>query len=216
MNNHFYKWFCRSIRQGEALKSLVKTTLMAITMLVSLSSTFAQDKTVTGKVTDASDGSGMPGVSVAVVGANKGTQSDVNGNYKLNVADNAKLVFSFVGYTKQEITVGSRSVIDVKLGADNKSLEEVVVVGYGTQKRKEISGTVSSLSSRDFNAGVVNNPLVGAAGKVAGYASRSSRNCSVPGPGHVAHGHGCAQCRRGCWPDMRRPLGTCRARDDNG
>ena len=167
MNNHFYKWFCRSIRQGEALKSLVKTTLMAITMLVSLS-TFAQDKTVTGKVTDASDGSGMPGVSIAVVGANKGTQSDVNGNYKLSVADNATLVFSFVGYTKQEIAVGSRSVIDVKLGADNKSLEEVVVVGYGTQKRKEISGTVSSLSSRDFNAGIVNNPLVGAAGKVAG------------------------------------------------
>ena len=167
MNNHFYKWFCRSVRQGEVLKSLVKTTLMAITMLVSLS-TFAQDKTVTGKVTDAADGSGMPGVSIAVVGANKGTQSDVNGNYKLSVADNAKLVFSFVGYAKQEIAVGSRSVIDVKLGADNKSLEEVVVVGYGTQKRKEISGTVSSLSSRDFNAGVVNNPLVGAAGKVAG------------------------------------------------
>ena len=167
MNNHFYRWFSRPMRQGAALKSLLKTSLMAITMLVSLS-TFAQDKTVSGKVTDAADGSGMPGVSIAVAGANKGTQTDVNGNYKLSVGDNATLVFSFVGYTKQEIAVGSRSVIDVKLGADNKSLEEVVVVGYGTQKRKEISGTVSSLSSRDFNAGVVNNPLVGAAGKVAG------------------------------------------------
>jgi len=167
MNNHFYKWFCRSVRQGEALKSLVKTTLMAITMLVSLSM-YAQDKTVTGKVTDAADGSGMPGVSIAVAGANKGTQTDVNGNYKLSVGDKATLVFSFVGYTKQEIAVGTRSVIDVKLGADNKSLEEVVVVGYGTQKRKEISGTVSSLSSRDFNAGVITNPLAGAQGKVAG------------------------------------------------
>ena len=99
MNNHFYKWFCRSVRQGAALKSLVKTTLMAITMLVSLN-TFAQDKTVTGKVTE-DGGSGLPGVTVSVKGTNKGTQTDVNGAYKIATPANATLSFSFVGFTKQ-------------------------------------------------------------------------------------------------------------------
>ncbi|MES2518632.1 MAG: carboxypeptidase-like regulatory domain-containing protein, partial [Bacteroidota bacterium] len=107
MNNHFYRWFGRPMRQGVALKSLLKTTLMAITMLVSLS-TFAQDKTVSGKVTDKSDGSGMPGVSVSVKGSNKGTQTDVNGTYKISAPSNATLIFSFVGFTKQEIAVGTR------------------------------------------------------------------------------------------------------------
>ena len=167
MNNHFYKWFCRSVRQGMASNTFTKVVLMAITMLVSVG-VYAQDKTVTGKVTDAADGSGMPGVSIGVAGANKGTQTDVNGVYKLTVSGNATLVFSFVGYIKQEIAVGNKSVIDVAIAADNKSLEEVVVVGYGTQKRKEISGTVSSLSAKDFNSGVVTNPLAGAQGKVAG------------------------------------------------
>ena len=128
MNNHFYKWFCRSVRQGAALKSLVKTTLMAITMLVSLN-TFAQDKTVTGKVTE-DGGSGLPGVTVSVKGTNKGTQTDVNGAYKIATPANATLLFSFVGFTKQEIAVGNRSTLDVKLVSEDKSLDEVVVVGY--------------------------------------------------------------------------------------
>ena len=128
---------------------------------------YAQD-VVTGKVTDAADGSAIPGVSVAVKGTTRGAQTDANGTYKVNAGANATLVFSFVGYASKEVAVGSKSVVDVKLSADNKSLEEVVVVGYGTQKRKEISGTVTSLGSRDFNAGVVTNPLAAAQGKVAG------------------------------------------------
>ena len=132
------------MRQGAALKSLVKTTLMAITMLVSLSM-FAQDKTVTGKVTDKSDGSGMPGVSVSVQGSNKGTQTDVNGIYKISTPANATLVFSFVGFTKQEIAVGTRSEMNVVLASADKALDEVIVVGYGTTTRKDATGGVFSM-----------------------------------------------------------------------
>ena len=153
----------RSSASNLGLKSVFS---VAVALLISLGA-FAQD-VVTGKVTDATDGSAIPGVSVAVKGTTRGAQTDANGTYKVNAGSNATLVFSFVGYASKEVAVGGKSIVDVKLSADNKSLEEVVVVGYGTQKRKEISGTVTSLGSRDFNAGVVTNPLAAAQGKVAG------------------------------------------------
>jgi len=155
------------MRQGVALKSLIKTTLMAITMLVSLS-TFAQDKLVSGKVTDKSDGSGMPGVSVSVKGSNKGTQTDVNGAYKISAPANATLIYSFVGFTKQEIAVGSRSEMNVTLISADKALDEVIVVGYGTTTRKDATGGVSSLSAKDFNQGVISSPEQLLQGRVAG------------------------------------------------
>ena len=154
------------MRSGVSNLGFKQAFSVAVALLISLGA-FAQD-VVTGKVTDAADGSGIPGVSVAVKGTTRGAQTDANGTYKVNAGSNATLVFSFVGYASKEVAVGSKSVVNVSLAADNKSLEEVVVVGYGTQKRKEISGTVTSLGSRDFNAGVVTNPLAAAQGKVAG------------------------------------------------
>ena len=155
------------MRQGVALKSLIKTTLMAITMLVSLS-TFAQDKLVSGKVTDKSDGSGMPGVSVSVKGSNKGTQTDVNGAYKISAPANATLVYSFVGFTKQEIAIGNRSEVNINLVSGDRALDEVIVVGYGTTTRKDATGGVSSLSAKDFNQGVISSPEQLLQGRVAG------------------------------------------------
>lgn len=155
------------MRQCAALKSLVKTTLMAITMLVSLS-TFAQDKTVSGKVTDKSDGSGMPGVSVSVQGSNRGTQTDVNGTYNISTPANATLIFSFVGFTKQEIAVGTRSEMNVVLASADKALDEVIVVGYGTTTRKDATGGVTSLSAKDFNQGVIASPEQLLQGRAAG------------------------------------------------
>lgn len=146
--------------------SVSKFLLTVLVSAVSLG-VWAQDKQVTGKVKDAS-GTGMPGVSIAVKGTQRGANTDVDGNYKISVPDNATLVFSFVGYKTQEVTVGSRAVVDVSLAEDNQVLNEVVVVGYGTQKRQEISGTVASVNSKDFNAGVVANPLAAIQGKVAG------------------------------------------------
>ncbi|MFN8357199.1 MAG: TonB-dependent receptor [Spirosomataceae bacterium] len=141
---------------------------LAATVLLASLGAYAQDRQVTGKVTDAADGSGLPGVSVQVKGTSKGVATSVDGSYKISVPDGGTLVFSYVGYTSQEVAVGNRTVIDIKLGSDVKALEEVVVVGYGTQKRKEISGTVSSVSSKDFNPGVIANPLQAVQGKVAG------------------------------------------------
>ncbi|HEV7347960.1 TonB-dependent receptor [Telluribacter sp.] len=141
--------------------------LTALALLVSVGMVLAQDMTVTGKVTDIT-GMGMPGVAITVQGTARGTTTDVDGGYTIAAPGNATLVFSFVGYKGEEVPVNNRSIINVTLAEDTKALEEVVVVGYGTQKRKEISGTVSSISNREFNAGVVTNPLGAIQGKVAG------------------------------------------------
>jgi len=147
----------------------VKNSVFTLAALLLTSFTFAvmaQDVTGTVKGTD---GTGLPGVTVQEKGTSKGTQTNVDGTYKLSgISKNATLVFSFVGMETKEVAVGNKTVVDVTLLDDTKALEEVVVVGYGTQKRKEISGTVTSLGSRDFNPGVVTNPLAAAQGKVAG------------------------------------------------
>jgi TonB-linked SusC/RagA family outer membrane protein len=124
-----------------------KIVISAIMLLVVLSgSLYAQEHTVTGKVTDALDGSGLPGVNVAVVGTSKGTISDMDGNYSITVPDNnAKLSFSFIGYTTQIVEVGSQTTINVVLAASDVGLEEVVVVGYGTMKKENLTGAVSTV-----------------------------------------------------------------------
>ena len=143
-------------------------TMLVLVLLLGNSAAWAQGRTVTGKVTDPT-GSALPGVSVQLKGTQRGTNTDADGKYSLaNVPDNATLVLSFIGYTSQEVAVGNRSAVDVKLADDTKALEEVVVVGYGTSKRKDVTGSVVQVSSKDFNAGVNPNPLQAIQGKVAG------------------------------------------------
>lgn len=129
---------------------------------------WSQSKTVTGKVTSSDDAAGLPGVNVVEKGTNNGTVTDVEGNYSLNVSDNATLVFSFVGFSTQEISVGNQSSIDVTLEPDVTALSEVVVVGYGSQEKKEITGSVVSLNQKDFNMGNITTPTQLLQGKVAG------------------------------------------------
>ncbi|GAB4031021.1 SusC/RagA family TonB-linked outer membrane protein [Spirosoma gilvum] len=141
---------------------------LVMLLLLGNSAAWAQGRTVTGKVTDPA-GSGLPGVSVQIKGTQRGTNTDADGKYSLaNVPDNATLVMSFIGYTSQEVAVGARSTVDIKLSDDTKALEEVVVVGYGTAKRKDLTGSVTQVTSKDFNAGVNPNPLQAIQGKVAG------------------------------------------------
>ncbi len=167
MINNFYS--VRRNKSDAGVKSFSPKVMAVLTLLTFLTvSAFAQNLTVSGKVTDKST-EGLPGVTVQVKGSTKGVTTDFDGIYKLaDVPSNATLVFSSVGMISQEIAVNGRTTINVVMADDSKTLEEVVVVGYGTQKRKEISGTVTSLDSRDFNAGVVTNPLQAAQGKVAG------------------------------------------------
>lgn len=139
------------------------TVLLVFGTLVS----FAQ-QSVSGKVTAADDGSGIPGVNILEKGTSNGTVSDSDGNYRISVGANATLVFSFVGYTTQEVSVGSQSSINVSLQSDVTALSEVVVVGYGTQEKREITSSVTSVKSEDFNKGTINDPAQLLQGKVAG------------------------------------------------
>src|SRR5690606_10847981 len=107
-----------------------------------------QSRTVTGKVTAADDGSAIPGATVMVKGTTNGTVTDINGNYSLNVVDpNAILIFSYVGYLTEEVAVNNRSVVDMSLMIDITELSELVVVGYGTQSERTITGSVATLSA---------------------------------------------------------------------
>jgi TonB-linked SusC/RagA family outer membrane protein len=112
-----------------------------------------QQATVTGTVTDATTGDGMPGVNIQVKGTSQGAITDIAGKYSIsNVGRNATLVFSFIGYVSQEIAIGNRTVIDVALSGVVTDLDEVVVVGYSTQKRANVVGSVTSLSGESLKS----------------------------------------------------------------
>lgn len=106
---------------------------------------------VTGKVTDASTDEGLPGVNVTVKGTTIGVMSDFDGNYSINIPNTSvTLQFSFIGYISQEVAVGSKNIIDVKLSEDTQMLDEVVVIGYGVQRKSDITGAISSIKSDDM------------------------------------------------------------------
>ncbi|NIJ51482.1 TonB-dependent receptor [Dyadobacter arcticus] len=105
------------------------------------------DKDITGKVSD-DKGVGIPGVSVVVKGTTQGTSTNIDGNYQLSVPETGTtLIFSFVGYISQEIAIGSAATLDINLKVDEKALEEVVIVGFGEQKKVSVTGAVSSVTS---------------------------------------------------------------------
>lgn len=125
--------------------------------------------TVKGQVTSADDGLPLPIVNILLKGTTKGTQTDFDGNYSIEVPDqNAVLVFSFMGYLTQEVSVSEGTTINVSLKSDVTSLDEVVVVGYGTMKKQDVTGAVSSVEAKD----IVSTPVPGVAdaikGKIAG------------------------------------------------
>src|SRR6267143_2102472 len=127
-------------------------------------------QTVTGKVLSADDKTSIPGVNIVEKGTSNGTVTDAEGNFRIVVSNNSTLVFSFVGYATQEIAVGSQTVFEVTLKADVTSLSEVIVTGYGTQEKKEVTSAISSVKPENFNKGTVNDPIQLLQGKVAGLA----------------------------------------------
>ncbi len=126
------------------------------------------ERTVTGVVSD-EKGEGLPGVSVVVKGSSRGAVTDASGTYRLTIADGPQtLVFSFVGYTTQEVAVTNQTTLSVQLKPDVKSINEVVVVGYGSLNRREVTSAVTHLSSSDLLRVGSNSPLMAIQGKVAG------------------------------------------------
>jgi len=138
---------------------------------------------VNGTVISAFDNAPLPGATVVEKGSTKGVVTDLNGNYTINVSNqSSKLVFSFVGFLKQEIQVGDRTILEVSLEQDLLSMEEVVVTAYSEKTRTEISSSVVSLSSKDINQVTVNSVQDMLIGKVAGvHVQTSSGQPGEPG-----------------------------------
>ncbi len=156
-------------RQSFGRSGVLTLLLVLMITLLGHSAAWAQGgSTLTGKITD-NGGIGLPGVTVQIKGASRGTSTDADGTYRLqNVPAGSTLVFSSIGYTNQEVAVGNRTEVNLTLVEDTKALAEVVVVGYGTQKSKDVTGSVTSLGTKDFNRGVIASPDQLLQGRVAG------------------------------------------------
>lgn len=167
-----------------------------VLFMLPLSSIVYAQTSVSGKVTDSDDGSGIPGANVLVKGTTQGTITDLDGNFKLEVPDsNTTLVFSYIGYLSQEAVVTGRSVIDIQLAPDVKQLDEIVVVGYGTQKKKEVTGAVGSIKSEELLKNATADIGDAMQGQIAGVNVQASSgrpgsksNVQIRGIGSVSDG----------------------------
>jgi TonB-linked SusC/RagA family outer membrane protein len=132
-------------------KSVMLLTPLLL-LFLGLQQGFAQ-KTVSGTVTSEDDQEGLPGVNILIKGTSVGTVSDVMGAYSLEVpGDESVLVFSSVGYVSQEITVGSQSTVNITMAPETTQLGEIVVIGYGTQEKKDVTGSIGTVGQEDFEA----------------------------------------------------------------
>lgn len=160
----------------------MRLTLLSLTAALLAGPTFAESEggptqslagevvqqTITGTVTSATDNAPLSGVSVAVKGTSRGAATDDVGRYSILASAGETLVFSYLGYISQEITVGQNATINIQLQDDAESLDEVVVVGYGTQRKSDLTGSVGVLSGEDLLQAPVSNALQGMKGRVAG------------------------------------------------
>lgn len=147
---------------------LMKRLSVMLAFFVFTGTVMAQQLSVHGKVTDMM-GEALIGASVLLKGTTSGIITDIDGNYTINnVPSDGVLVFSYVGFQNQEIKVAGRTQIDVQLQDDQQMLEEVVVVGYGSLSKKEVSSSIVQVDKKNFNLGAMNNPMEMVSGKVAG------------------------------------------------
>jgi TonB-dependent starch-binding outer membrane protein SusC len=141
----------------------------------------AQGIRVTGKVTDAADGSALVGVTIQEKGTTNGTLTDISGNFAMTVSPTSTLSVSYVGYTTQEIPVNNRTSINVSLAVGALNLQEVVVIGYGTVRKSDATGSIKAVTSEYFNPGIVSSPQEMVVGKMAGVQITTSGG--APGDG---------------------------------
>jgi len=140
----------------------------------------AQDRPVRGKVVDAANGEPVIGTTVTILGTTNGVAADANGDFKINVPSNGKLQFKSLGYVTVTLNPDFASPMLVKLASDSKNLDEVIVVGYGTQKKATVTGAISTVSSKEFeDRGPTNNPLANLQGQVPGVVV--TRSSAQPG-----------------------------------
>jgi len=161
--------------------ALLKALLFSCVLLFTGHLATAQSKTVTGTVTSSEDDAPIPGVNIVIKNTTTGSVTDVNGQYSLAVGETDILIFSSIGFTTQEIPVAGRSVIDVTMESDVRSLEELVVVGYGSQLKKEITGSVQTVTAKDLKDIPVSQISQKLQGKLAGV--QINQTTGKPGQG---------------------------------
>ncbi|UYQ93828.1 SusC/RagA family TonB-linked outer membrane protein [Chitinophaga horti] len=167
---YFHEQASRSLLKRFKTGVFSKSAWLALLLSLCWSFTFAQSRQVTGTVTDAK-GEGLFNVNVRVKGTTSGTYTDAQGKFKVSVADNAAvLVFTYLGYEAKEVPVGEASDLKIDLKESLSQLTDVVVVGYGSVQKKNLTNAVTSISSKDFLQGGFNSPLAQIEGKVAGVA----------------------------------------------
>ncbi|TDB62335.1 TonB-dependent receptor [Arundinibacter roseus] len=167
---------------GQQIILSPKPTSSAVQELAPRSLPAPLDRTLTGKVTDETN-AGLPGVSVVIKGTSRGTTTNANGEFTLTIPENTAttttLVFSFVGYSSREVVVGSQSNLAVSLSPESTALNEVVVVGYGTVKKSDLTGSVSQVKSDEINQFPTANALQSLTGRAAGV--QVTQNSGAPG-----------------------------------
>src|SRR5687767_6473949 len=148
-------------------KRLLKAVLPLLLAMYSLS-VYSQTKQISGTVKD-SKGAGVVGASVVVKGSRSGTTTNAEGAFSITVPESAKtLVISGVGYNSQDVDISGSTTVDVSLTESTSNLNEVIVVGYGTARRRDITGAVATVTAREFNRGQINTPEQLLQGKVPG------------------------------------------------
>lgn len=184
-----------------------RISVLAAFCLLTINVALAQNITVKGKVVDGGDKTPLPGVSILIKGTQTGTQTDVNGNYSLSAPANATLVFNFVGYTAFEQAVNNQTTINVSMASSTQQLEQVVVVGYGTQRKIDVTGSVATVKGEDISKQASVNAVSALQGKVAGVsitnsgAPGSSPRITIRGTGTVYGNTGVLYVVDGVWFD---------------
>ncbi|KGE14723.1 SusC/RagA family TonB-linked outer membrane protein [Sphingobacterium deserti] len=161
------------------MKQKLIFTFLVLTCLTGIS--FAQNRQLTGIVTSSVDGSPVAGVSILIIGTNSATQTGPDGSYSISAPSEGTLAVSYIGFVSQRIAIGNRTVVNVELVSDQAALDEVVVVGYGTQTKRETTGAITSLSGESFtnnSASSIDRNLQGLAAGVQ--SSVTSGNLSQP------------------------------------
>ncbi len=174
--------------------TVYRLTFTLLLGLISLA-TLAQD-IISGTVLD-EENTPLPGVSIIIKGTTNGTITDLDGNFTVNVPEGSEfLIFSFIGFQSQEVNVLGRSTVNITMTMDITQLDEIVVVGYGTQDKKDVTGAMASITPKDFNPGVVSNPAELMQGRIAGVQITPSSgepgaaiNINIRGIGSIRSGN---------------------------
>lgn len=159
----------------------LKKVLLLIFSLFMAVQLYSQQRTVTGTVRDANDGSALPGATVVIKGTSSGTATDINGNFQLMVRPGDVLEISYIGYESTEVTIAEQTSLDISLQLSTQMVDELVVIGYGTVRKSDATGSVATVSSKDFNKGAITSAQDLLVGKVAGVVITTSGG--APGSG---------------------------------